>query len=87
MAALPARPWSASRLAVETVTVSMASRPGTYPVSCDIQPLMALAPSMRVFDAPCVVPLTLNTSPRAGFAASELEVEGGDTPGTMTSRF
>jgi hypothetical protein len=40
---------------------------------------------MRVLEVSCVAPLTLKTSPRAGFAAGELEVWGGDIPGAMTS--
>src|SRR6266581_7414964 len=58
-AAPPVRPWSASRLPVETLTSWIASSPGTYAETCGSHTLVAVAPSIRMLFEFREVPLAL----------------------------
>src|SRR6266487_1350836 len=58
-AAPTVRPWSASRLPVETLTSWIASSPGTYAETCGSHTLVAVAPSIRMLFEFREVPLAL----------------------------
>src|SRR5438105_13451740 len=83
VAAPPARPCSASKLLVTTLTVSMDSSAGTYAVTCGSQILVELIPSMRVLFDERLEPLTLKTSERDGLDGTECASAGGVKPGSV----
>src|SRR5438067_12083427 len=66
MAAPPARPCSASKLLLTTLTVSIDSSDGTYATMCGSWMTVELAPSIRVLFELRLEPFTLNAKARDG---------------------
>src|SRR5881409_4057059 len=80
-AAPPAIPCSASKLLVDTSTVSTVSAGDTYITWLGSQMFMFVAPSVRVEFCVFGCPLTLGDSDRAGVSVSALPNAIGVVPG------
>src|ERR1700736_666057 len=80
-AAPPAMPCSASKLLVDTLTVSIVSAGDTYITWFGSQMFMFVAPSVRVELFVCAWPLMLVVIDRAGVSVSELPTDIGIVPG------
>ena len=84
-AAPPALPCSASKLLVDTFTVSTVSAGEMYMLWFGSQMFMFVAPSVRVELTVFAWPLTLVASERAGVSVSALPKAIGEVPGTRFS--
>ncbi len=82
MAAPPAMPCSASKLLVDTLTVSIVSAGEMYMLWFGSQMFMFVAPSVLVELFVFAWPLTLVASDRAGVSVSALPNAIGVVPGT-----
>src|SRR5215204_2105218 len=83
----PARPCSASKLLVTTLTASSDSSAGTYAATCGSQMLVVLTPSMRTLLELRLAPLTLKTRARDGFDGTECASAGGVKPGSVRNMY
>src|SRR5262245_6348640 len=85
-AAPPAIPCSASKLAVETLTVSTVSAGAMYTAWCGRKTYTLVAPSRRVLLLLLAVPLTFVLSARAGLSVTALWYRAGVAPGKRLRR-
>src|SRR5688572_33225553 len=85
-AAPPAIPCSASKLLVDTLTVSIVSAGEMYMLWLGSQMFMFVAPSVRVELFVFAWPFTLVASDRAGVSVSALPNAIGVVPGTRLIR-